>query len=409
MALYIYHAFSRDGKRVKGTIDATSPKQVRETLVKSGLYVVSIDLATKASPGSSLWAKLTEKPVALKDKIFFTKQLSVLLHSGVPLVDALTLLIDQSTGKLRSITITLRDGLKEGRSFADGLADYPKIFEPLYVQLIRAGEASGKLELILERLTEYLERSYALKKKVSGAMITPLTYLVFIVGAVVALLKLVVPQIASLFEDQASQLPWATSFLMSASDFVQRKYLLILIIFVTLYTAFYFWKSTPRGAKTIDAIKLKIPMVNYFARTGAVVRFSRTLGMLLEGGVGLAQALDIVCNIVDNRILVDTLKEAREQIIKQGRVAEYLKKTELFPPLAIYLINTGEQSSALDTMLTVVADQYETELTEYSEGLVAKLNPILMGVLFAVVGFMMIAILMPIFNMVDTFSRQMPQ
>ena len=406
MALYIYHAFSRDGKRVTGTLDATSAKQVRDSLARSGLYIVSIAPASQATTARSWWAVLTERPVSIKDKIFFTKQLSVLLRSGIPLVDALTLLIEQSTGKLRSITITLRDGIKEGRSFADGLADYPKIFEPLYVQLVRAGEASGKLEAILERLTEYLERNYELKRRISGELIYPGILLGLIVGAVIALLKFVVPQILTLFEDQQTELPWATRFLDAASNFVQRRYLLIIIFIVGAFILYRLWKATPRGAKTIDAIKLKIPIVRYFAQTGAVVRFSRTLGMLLEGGVGLAEALDIVCNIVDNRILVDTLKQAREQIIKQGRVAEYLKKTELFPPLAIYLISTGEQSSALDSMLTAVAKQYETELTEYTEGLVTKLNPLLMGVMFISVGFIMMAILMPIFKMVDTFSRQ---
>lgn len=405
MALYIYQAFSRDGKKVSGSLDAPSSKLVREQLLRSGLLVISIELAKEAVASKKGLGRLFEQKVTIKDKIFFTKQLGVLLRSGVPLVDALSLLVEQSEGQLRSIVANLRDGLKEGRSLADGLAMYPKVFETLYIQLIRAGEASGKLDVILERLNQYLERQAILASKIRGALMMPMIQLGVILCAVILLLTFVIPKLASIFDQQGGKLPAPTRMLMGLSDFLRFHYLMLIAIFSGIYAIYWYWKSTPHGMRTIDALKLKMPIVNYFSRMGAVVRFSRTLGMLLESGVNLAESLDIVCAIVDNRILAETLKEAREQIIKQGRVAEYLKKTNLFPPVAIYLINTGEQSGKLDAMLNSVGDQYEADVTERSDGLSAILNPILLIVMAIILGFIIISIMLPIMTMGDVLGK----
>ncbi|HBL98063.1 TPA: hypothetical protein DDZ86_00270 [Candidatus Dependentiae bacterium] len=399
MALYIYHAFSRDGKKVAGSLDASSTKQVREQLMRSGLFVVSINLASEEAKKSFSFKQLFEKSVTVKDKIFFTRQLGVLLRSGIPIVDALTLLVDQTEGQLRNISVALRDGLKEGRSLAEGLAAYPKVFEPLYIQLIRAGEASGKLELVLDRLTNYLEKQQELSSKITGALTYPIIQLSIVLIIVTGLLTVVVPPIAKIFEDQKAELPFATRLLVGISNFLTGHYILLAFIFVGGYLAFRFWKATPAGAYRMDTIKLHVPIIKYFARMGAVVQFSRTLGLLLEAGVGLSESLDIVCNIVDNKVLVKALKSAREQIIKQGKVAEYLKKTDIFPSMAIYLINTGEQSGKLDAMLTAVAQHYEGELNEWSDGLVARLDPIMMVVMAGVVGFVIIAIMKPILGL----------
>lgn len=405
MALYVYQAFSRDGKKISGSMDAASSKLVREQLVRNGLFVVSVSQVTEASSGVRSFRKIFEGGVSVKDKIFFTKQLAVLLRSGVPLVDALTLLVDQSSGKLKNIVVALRDGIKEGRSLADGLALYPKAFETLYVQLVRAGEASGRLEFILERLTQYLEGKAELARKIRSALTYPAIQFVVILLATVVLLKFVVPQIAGVFAEGGQKLPGPTRIVMGISTFLQHHFFLLIFIIVALYAGWRIWKATPSGARKIDRWKLRIPLVNYFARMGAVVQFSRTLGMLLEGGVNLDESLDIVCKIVDNRILVETLMEAKEQIVKQGRVAEYLKKTGLFPPLAIYLINTGEQSGKLDAMLTAVADQYETELGERSQGLSKAINPIMLLVMAVVLGFVIVAVMMPIMNMGELVGK----
>lgn len=396
MALYFYQALSREGKKVSGYVDASSVQAAREQLGKSGMYPTKIEAAqTQKEKQKSSWKAWFTPSVSIKDKLFFTKQLAVLLKSGVPLLAALELLIDQTSGSLKSVVVELKDGIKEGKSLADGLSKYPKIFENLYVQLVRAGEASGRLEVILDRLTAYLERQEQLRSKLRSALTYPMIQLALITVVVVVMLTFVVPEIAKSFSQKGAQLPLPTRILLGLSDIVTGYYPFILGGIVAFYFVFRFWKSTPKGAKTWDSFKLKMPVVGTFVRLRAIVQFSRTLGMLLESGVNLAESLTIVCNIVDNRVLADTLLQARDNIIKQGRVAEYLRQTNIFPPVAIYLINTGEQSGTLDKMLLTVAQNYENELEEKLDGLTKALDPLLLIVMALVVGFVIFAVIMP--------------
>ena len=396
MALYYYQALSKAGKRVSGQVDAPTTAGAREQLTKMGLYPVRIELAVSPAAAVPIYKRLFRRGVSLKDKIFFTKQLAVLLRSGIPLVQALELLTDQTEGNLKSVIIALKDGIKEGRSLADGLSKFPETFDSIYVQLVRAGEATGKLEVILERLNDFLERREELKNKVTAALRYPIFQLIIILFVVVGLLAFVVPQIASVFATQNIPLPLPTRMLMAASNFILNHYILLLMLLGLLAGLFTFYKRTPRGAYQIDSLTLKLPVIGYFAKTGAVVQFSRTLGMLVEGGVNLAEALNIVVKIVDNKVLTDALEKARENIIKQGKIAHYLKETNLFPPLAIYLINTGEQSGQLDNMLLTVARTYEDDLKERADGLSALLGPAMLIVMFVVVGFVIAAIMLPI-------------
>ncbi len=395
MALYSYQALSKDGKRVSGNVDAASPNAARTNLVKMGLYPVKISPMTSAG-GRWSWRLLFVRRVSIRDKIFFTKQLALLLKSGVPLLQALDLLVDQTEGSLRTIVIALRDNIKEGRTLADSLEAYPQVFDATYTQLVRAGEASGKLETILNRLTTYLERREDVTRRVRGALSYPLFQLGFIMLIVIGLLNFVVPRIAETFASENVQLPLPTRMLLWLSWLMRTYYLLLIGGVVGLFFLLRWWRSTEVGRRVIDTLKLKIPIVRYFAKMGAVVQFSRTLGMLIEGGVNLAEALAIVSKIVDNKILARTLNEARENIIKQGRIAEYLKKTNLFPPVAIYLISTGEQSGQLDTMLTTVAEYYERELTDFSDSLSSKLGPLMTVVMALIVGFIVISIVLPL-------------
>lgn len=405
MALYAYQAFSKDGKKTQGNIDAASLPLAREKILALGLFPTKIDLVTEEVSGKSWWKKLFERRVSFKEKIFFTKQLAVLLKSGVPLVQALELLIEQSEGQLRSVVITLKDGVKEGQSLADGLAHYPKIFDNTYIQLVRAGEATGRLEVILDRLTSYLERTESLKKKVSKALRGPLIQLGMIGLIVIFMLYFVVPNIAGVFEGQGEALPLPTRMLMALSDMLLNHYLGLIIAVVVGYILFRTWKATPAGKRVIDGLKLKIPIVRYFAKMGAVVQFCRTLGMLVEGGVNLAEALTIVVNIVDNSVLVEKLNEARENIIKQGKVAYYLKQTGFFPPLALYLINTGEQSGQLDIMLITVAENYEVEMSEFADTLADQIDPVMKIVMAMIVGFIVLSIVMPMMSMMDVLGK----
>ncbi len=404
MALYFYQAFSKEGKRVSGYIDAPTAEGVKEQLVRQGLFPVKISPAQEEAR-KPWWQRLFAGKVSVKDKILFTRQLAVLLRSGVPLLQALELLAEQFEGPLQSMLISVKDDIKGGSSLANALGKYPKVFDTIYVQLVRAGEASGKLEVILERLMSYMERREALQKKVTGALRYPMIQLGIALVVVVALMWGVVPTMAGVFKSQKQSLPMVTSLLVGISNiFVKYLWLVVGVLFVA-FLGFRYWRSTPAGAKTLDRITLKLPLVGYFARTNAIVQFCYTLGILLEGGVNLAQALDIVCNIVNNRILVDVLNEARDKIIKQGKIAQYLKQTNMFPPIAIYMINTGEQSGQLDKMLLTVAQNYEEDLSEVADTLTESLGPVLLIGMALIVGFIIWAIMAPIFQMTQSAGQ----
>lgn len=405
MALFYYHALSKEGKRVSGQIDASTALGAREQLTKMGLYPIKIESTVSKTAAQPWYRRFFRRGISLKDKIFFTKQLGVLLKAGVPLVQALELLIDQTEGNLKNIVIALRDGIKEGRSLADGLSRFPEAFDSIYIQLVRAGEATGKLEVILDRLNDFLERREEIRKKVTGALRYPIFQLIIITLVVIALLAFVVPQIASVFKGQNLTLPFVTRLLLGSSEFVQDHYIILLILLAVIYGLYRFWKSTPSGAYTIDSWKLKLPVIGYFSKTGAIVQFSRTLGMLVEGGVNLAESLNIVVKIVDNKVLVNALEKAKENIIKQGKIAQYLKETKLFPPVAIYLINTGEQSGQLDSMLLTVARYYEDDLKERADALSSLLGPVMLVVMFMVVGFVIAAVMLPIQNLTNMADK----
>lgn len=400
MALYTYEAFSKDGKQVKGVLDASSFSSAKDQLSRQGLFPISIaPLAQEAQYG--LLRRFFMGSVSSKNRILFTKQLALLLKSGIPLLQSIELLIDQFQGRFKAILISIKDELKEGTALADALKKYPSVFDTIYTQLIRAGEASGKLDSILERLTAFLERREAIKKKIKKALFMPVVQLVFATVIVIGLLVKVVPQMAEVFAGTGKELPGITNFMLSVSNFIASHYLALLIIIVSAVSFFLYWKSTAKGARFMDEMKLRMPIIGYVTKTNAVVQFSYTLGMLLEGGVNISEALDIVVGIIDNRILADTLREARDKIVKQGNISQYLKQTNIFPPIAIHLIHTGEQTGELDTMLLMIANDYSAELTDAVDGLTSALSIGLLLVVGIVIGGIVLAITLPMFSMGD--------
>ena len=405
MALYTYKALSRDGKQVNGQLDAASVQNVKDVLVGKGLFPVVINISDGKKTNLPWYKKFfPEKKVTVKDKILFTKQFSVLLKSGIPVVQSLELMSEQFEGGLKNILIVLKDDLKEGLSLADSFEKYSDIFGNIYIQLVRAGEATGKLEIILDRLTTYLEKKQKLRKKITTAMTYPMIQLSMVVLVVIILLTVVVPQISQTFVQQGRELPLPTRILLSISSFMQSYYIFIFIFLTIFIIGFKFWKKTNSGAYFLDKLKLKLPIVRFFSRMGAVTQFSRTLGMLTESGVSLSYALDIVCNIVNNKVLANSLLEAKNNIIKEGKIAQYLKRSNVFPPVAIYLIKTGEESGELGKMLNTVAENYEDELSELADSLASKIEPVMMIIMAVVVGFIVASIMLPLMDQVDISS-----
>lgn len=400
MALYSYEAFSKEGKKIRGTIDAPSIGSVKEQLTRQGLFPIKVESA-RPEARLGLFARLFQRSVSVKDKILFSKQLAILLKSGVPLLQAIELLAEQFEGRMHIILVNIKDEIKEGISLADSLAKYPKIFEPLYVQLVRAGEATGKLEMILVRLTTYLERREEVSKRVRNALQYPIIQLIVAVLVVGVMLTVVVPQMAQNFASQKRALPGPTLFILGISNFITGNFFLLVITLIIFVGSFRYWKSTTAGARRIDQFKLRLPLIKYLSKTNAVVQFSYTLGMLMESGVHLSEALDIVVSIIDNQILADALSKARDNIIKEGKIAQYLQQTNMFPPIAIYLMRTGEQTGELHTMLLTIADNYEKDYIELIDRLTGLISPIMLVVMGIVVGFIVIAIALPIVQGID--------
>ncbi len=400
MPLYKYNSFSRRGKKVTGTIDASTLQAAKELLRGQGLMPITLSEVSAGDVGN-IFTRLFEKKIDVKSKVLFTKQLGVLLRSGVPLLQGMELLAEQFEGKFKRVLIAIKDGLKEGQGLAQGMAKYPRVFSNVYIQLVRAGEATGKLESILENLTVYLEKAEETRKRVKKALSYPIMMLSFAVLVVMGMLMFVVPRITETFKQMGKELPGPTLLLMNMSDALLNHYIIILVVGISLIVGISYWKSTKGGRRKLDELFLKLPLISYFSKTKAVVQFTKTLGMLLESGVNLAEALDIVTKIVTNSVLTGKLEEAREKIIKQGKIAQYLKETGIFPPIASYMISTGEESGKLAEMLLSVGQDYDRELTELTDGLTAKINPIMMLVMGVIVTFIVLAIFMPIMQMGD--------
>lgn len=400
MPLYTYQAFTRSGKSVKGTVDATSLQAAKEQLQGQGLMPASLAESTGAS-SSSFFSTLFAKKVEQKTVIIFTKQLAVLLRSGVPLLKSLELLVEQFEQPFQGILITVKEGVKAGEAMADQFAKYPNVFPNLYIQLVRAGEASGQLDTILQRLTDFMLRSAETQKKVKKAMSKPIMMLAVVGLVVVGMLGFVVPRMSEMFTKTGKELPGPTQLLLVLSNFLTNHYMLLIGGAIVVTLAFMRWKASPSGALTLDEWALKIPMTSYFSKTKAVVQFTQTLGMLMESGVNLTEALDIVVKVVDNKVLTKKLEDARDNIVKDGKIAVYLKETGMFPKMASYMITTGEESGKLAEMLLSVGNDYDAELVELTESLTAKIDPIMTVVIGGVVLFIVAAIFLPIMQMGD--------
>lgn len=398
MPLFKYWALDKAGKTIIATMDAAGTQEVKELLRNRNLIPARI-IEFDQRESVSWWRELFAGTVELKTKVAFTRQLSVLLKAGIPLLEAMTLLIDQFEGYFKRVLIKVKDDLKEGKALADAMSGYPKIFNNVYIQLVRAGEASGGLEKILDRLTTQLERSDELNKKISGAMIGPILMISLAVGLMVAASLWVIPSIANMLTEMNIPLPGITEAILTFSHILTNYWYFIIAAIAFTTVLFMRWKSTPTGKHRLHGIILAIPVVAQVSKTKAVVQFSNTLGMLLEAGVNLSEALDIVCNIVENQVLVEHLREARLNIIKKGKIAKFLKETGMFPAVANYMIQTGEESGNLAEMLLQVGSDYETSLIETTDALTAALSPIMTFVVAGVAVIIALALFLPMTQM----------
>jgi general secretion pathway protein F len=390
------------GKQVKGVRDAENAKVLRTVLRKDGILLTTAteenDSATKKKKSGSLFA-FASRP-SLNDVAVVTRQLATLIKAGIPLFESLTALIDQTENEALKRALTqVREQIREGSSFAKALEQHPSIFPPLYINMVRAGEASGMLQQVLERITSFLEAQAKLRGKVTSAMAYPALMALLGVSLVSVLMVAVVPNVTSIFASMDQALPWYTASLIFVSDILAGYWWLFLaIIGISIYF-FRRWVRTPAGRLKWHGIVLRIPVVGKLVRMIAIARFSRTLATLLGAGVALLGAMDIVKNVLGNAVLEKVVADAIGSIKEGQSIADPLKRSGQFPPIVTHMITIGEKSGQLEEMLENVSSAYDLEVETRVTVLTSLLEPLMIVFMGGAVGFIAFSILMPLIQM----------
>jgi general secretion pathway protein F len=404
MPVYEYRALDVRGKNLKGIIDAESVFAARQRLRETNIFPVdlketSVEEKNKVPTGRSI-SDLFNR-VGLQEVSVMTRQLATLLGASLPLVPSLTALISQTTNpRLKKTLAQIKEDVNEGNSFAWSISHYPGIFSTFYINMVRAGEASGTLDIVLERLADFNESQQALRGKIKAALAYPM--FMFLIGSIVLffLTTFIVPKITGIFSEMHQTLPGITILLISISGFLKSFWPVIVLIIIGSFIGLrYMFTKTLRGQYLWSKIKLKMPLFGSLTHKMAVARFSRTLGTLLESGVPMLTALSIVKNIVNNRLIADSIAEASRDVEEGQNLSATLSRSRLFPPIITQMISAGEQSGTLEKMLYKVSDSLETEVESNITMMTSMLEPVMILIMGLLVGFIVISILLPIFEM----------
>jgi len=403
MPVYEYTALNDKGKKLKGIIDAQNTGAARQKLRESNIYLTDLQEASGAKKSSPLRQPLGGlfRKVGARELTVMTRQMATLLGAGLPLVQSLTTLITQTSHpQLKTILAQIREEVNEGSSFSHTLTRYPEVFPAFYLNMVRAGEASGTLHLVLERLADFNEKQQALKGRVRAALAYPLFMFLIGSGVLFFLVTFVVPNVTRIFDEMHQALPLITIILIGVSRFLETFWWVIVAGLIGAFVALkYFLSKTQKGRVLLDRILLALPVVGPINRKMAVARFSRTLGTLLESGVPLLASLEIVRNIVGNSLISDAIQQAGNDVREGQSLSAPLARSGLFPAISVEMISVGEQSGNLEPMLYRIAEAYEKEVESGITMLTSLLEPIMILVMGLAVGFIVVSILLPIFEM----------
>jgi len=403
MPVYEYTALDRSGKTITGIIDADSTVAARQKLRGSGRYPVAVKETLARSGGEASWLQSFRgffDRVRPEEIHAVTRQLATLLGAGLPLVAALDALIHQtSTPPLKRVVSQLKESVNEGNSFTFALSRHPKLFSNIYINMVRAGEASGSLDVVLERLAEFGESQQILQGRFKAALIYPVFMALIGSGILFFLVTYVVPNITQIFVEMEQVLPLPTMLLIGFSGFMRSYWWLVALMLAGGAIALRQWIGRPRGRAMWDGLKLRAPVFGGLHLHIGLARFARTLGSLLQSGVPLITALGIVRNILDNVLLAEIVDEAIVKVQEGENLSSFLGRSRWFPPMFVQMIAVGEQSGALEAMLEKVATAYEKESETRVIGLTAMIEPLMIMMMGLIVGFIVVSILLPIFEM----------
>ncbi|MBN1823961.1 MAG: type II secretion system F family protein [Endomicrobiales bacterium] len=407
MPQFNYKARSTTGNVITAAIEATDQKSAMDKLKGQKLIVMEIGEA-KSNPINELLKKISPfKPsVGSKELVLFSRQFSTLVTAGVPIVQGLSILVDQAeTPLFKKILTTVREDIEQGISITDAMRKHPAAFSELYVSMIKAGEVGGILDTILERLSAYLESAEELKGKVMGAMVYP-AVITCVAGTITLfLLVFVIPTFKGIFESFGAELPLPTAMLIGLSEFLRKYFFVLAAAIVGLVVGFNKFRATNKGQKITDTYALKLPLFGILLKKVAVAKFSRTLGTLIKSGVPILQALDTVGKTAGNKVIESAIESARNSIKEGERMAEPLRKTNVFPPMVIQMIAIGEETGNLDTMLSKIADFYDQEVDVAVKSLTSMIEPLIMVGMGVVVGAIVLAMFLPMFEMSQLASE----
>lgn len=401
MPIFRWQGVGPQGESVKGEMEATSPSIVMSRLRAQRIRPLQKKIREKGS-GLDIEIKipgLGEK-VQSKDIVIFTRQLATMIDAGLPIIQALDILAQQSETKtFRDILKQIRHDIENGTGLADSMAKHPKVFDDLYTNMVSAGEIGGILDTILARLAIYLEKAMKLKAKIKGAMIYPISIVTVAVGVTAILLIFVIPVFADMFASFGEALPLPTQIAINLSDGLREYIVHVLIILAASAFAFRTFYKTERGRYVIDGTTLKLPIFGVIIRKAAVARFTRTLGTLIASGVPLLDALYITGKTAGNKVVEGAVLSSRQGISEGKTLTEPLAESKVFPPMVCQMIDVGEQTGAVDAMLHKIADFYEDEVDSAVENLTALMEPLVIVFLGVVIGGLVVAMYMPIFSL----------
>ena len=397
MPVYLWEGITKRGEPKKDEMEAPDEAAVRSLLRRQGFK----DIKIKKKPKDLLEnVKWLQPKVKEKDVVVFARQFATMINAGLPIVHSLDLLAQEEENKtFKKVIASIKDDIEGGMTLTDSMKKYPDLFDDLFVNLVAAGEAGGILDVILNRLSQYMEKALKLKSKVKGAMTYPAAPLVIAIAVVTLLLWKVVPVFEDMFKGFGSALPGPTQFLVDASAFVQNNIFYMFIGAIAIFFAYRQYYKTQRGRLQIDSLILKAPIFGILLKKVAVAKFSRTLSTMMSSGVPILEGLEIVSRTAGNKVIENSLMVTRKSISEGKTIAEPLSQANIFPSMVVSMIAVGENTGALDAMLAKIADFYDDEVDAAVEAMTSLLEPIMMVFLGGVIGGMIVALYLPIFSM----------
>ncbi|HEV8374594.1 MAG TPA: type II secretion system F family protein [Actinomycetota bacterium] len=398
---YAYRVRDREGKMLGGTLEADSEEAVVTRLRQLGYSPISIEAEKSAGLKTELRLPGAGR-VKLKDLALFSRQFATMINSGLSLLRALTILGEQTGNKrLAEIVTQVRAEVEKGMSLSAAMAKHPRAFNRLYISMVRAGEVGGFLDQVLVKVAETFEKEVELRGKIRSAMTYPVVVFVMVLLIVSAMLIFIVPTFKNLYTSLGGTLPLPTRTLIGVSDGIRRFFPLVVLALIGLVIAYRRWRATPAGRYRLDQFKLKVKVFGPLFHKSALSRFSRTLATLIRSGVPILQALEIVADTVNNGVISRAIRDVQDSVREGESLATPLAKHPTFPAMVVQMMAVGEETGALDTMLSKVADFYDQEVEAAVASLTSLIEPILIAVMGAAVGGMVVALYMPLFNIIN--------